>query len=288
MLEIIIFNVEHGQCIFFYPQSNPEYGMFIDCGNTPDFEPIDFLIKQNLIHHNGQKYVLGNLTLTNYDHDHFSGIPHLRSKAHIWTIQFAKNLNSQEIIAQKPQITDALKHICDLKENYTFSPVTGFTPPYVKEAFSLTKSHLSRQEATINNLSQMAFVEYGGNVICIAGDLEKNAWEILLKNNVSIKEWLARTDVLIAAHHGRENGYAEEIFDHCFPECVVISDKTIMHGTQEGMSQTYSNHVLGDGVVLLSGDPSQKRKVLTTRSDGNIWIRFGNNGIREYRTFSAT
>ncbi len=139
MLEIIIFNVEHGQSIFFYPRNNPEYGMFIDCGNTPNFEPTDFLIKQNLIHHDGQKYVLGNLTLTNYDHDHFSGISYLRSKTHIWSIQFADNLSSQEIIAQKPIITNALKDICDLKETYTVRPVPGFAPPYTKNLFSLAK-----------------------------------------------------------------------------------------------------------------------------------------------------
>ena len=285
MLDIIVFNVEHGQSIFFFPQNTSKYGMLVDCGNTPEFEPVDFLIKQKLLHHDGQQYVLGQLTLTNYDQDHFSGLPYLRSKAHIKTIRFAKNLTSPEIKAQKPVVTDALEHVCFLQDTYTSPVPPDFLPPYQMATFSLTKSYLNGEEPTTNNLSQMVFVEYGGSVICIAGDLEKGAWEKLIAAYPAVTLWLARTNVLVAAHHGRDNGYADEIFGHCSPECVVISDKQIVHGTQEGMSQAYANRVQGDGVSLLSSRSPDKRKVLTTRSDGHIWVRFTDGGTREYRKF---
>src|ERR1035438_3945997 len=161
MLDIIVFNVEHGQSIFFYPRNNPAYGMLVDCGNTQYFEPIDYLLKLNWLPHDGQQYVLGDLTLTNYDHDHFSGLPYLRSKAHIKAIHFAKNLTSQEIKAQKPMITDALNHVCFLQETYN-SPLQNHLPPYTKTVFALTKAHLNGEKPTTNNLSQIVFVEYGG------------------------------------------------------------------------------------------------------------------------------
>jgi beta-lactamase superfamily II metal-dependent hydrolase len=285
MLDIIIFNVEQGQSIFVYPRTSPQYGMLIDCGNTPSFEPIDFLIEKKLLHHDGQQHVLGEFILTNYDQDHFSGLPYFRKKAHVKSIRFAKNLASAEIKAQKPTITQALEHVCYLQDTYT-GTVVEYTPPFVAQAYSLTKSQLNGASPTTNNLSQIVFVEYGGSVICIAGDLEAGAWAQLIAVKTAVKDWLKRTNVLVAAHHGRENGYAEEIFDECSPECVIISDKQIVHGTQEGMSQAYANRVRGNGVRLLSGQSPDARKVLTTRKDGHIWIRFNTDGTREYRTFA--
>lgn len=268
MLDTIIFNVEHGQSIFFYPREHPEYGMFVDCGNTSSLEPIDFLIKQNLLHHDGTRHVLGNLTLTNYDHDHFSGLPYIRQKAHIWTIQFAKNFSSEELKSLKPEITTALSHICYLKDTYTADAV-AFKPPYVKAAFHLEQHHFPNGESTTNNLSQVVFVEFAGSVICICGDLEAEGWELLLQRQDFVG-WLKKTNILVTAHHGRESGYAEEIFEHCRPECVIVSDKAMVHGTQEGMCQTYANHVAGNGVLLLDQRSLTGRKVLTTRSDGHI------------------
>lgn len=141
------------------------------------------------------------------------------------------------------------------------------------------------KECDTNNLSQIVFVKYGGSVICISGDVEKDGWEQLLAKE-DFKTWLAATNVFVAAHHGRENGYAEEIFEFCFPECIIFSDKRMVHGTQEGMVQAYENHVKGNGVFLREPKNLDPRKVLTTRKDGHIWLRFNSSGTREYRTFA--
>lgn len=94
MMNIFIFNVGLGECIFFYPRTHPSYAMMVDCGNTTTFEPVDFLIEKNFLTFNStiKKYVLSNLTMTNYDQDHFSGLPYLRSKVIIETTNFMKNL----------------------------------------------------------------------------------------------------------------------------------------------------------------------------------------------------
>jgi hypothetical protein len=54
---------------------------------------------------------------------------------------------------------------------------------------------------------------------------------------------LANTDILVASHHGRENGYCREVFDYCHPQAVVMSDKSIVHDTQL-MAQVYHNAVI--------------------------------------------
>lgn len=282
MMDVVIFNVEMGQSIFFYPHDYPEYGMLVDCGNTQNFDPIDILISGEYVHHDGRRYVLGNLTLTNYDHDHFSGIPNLSEKVHIDTIRFPKNISEEQLYGIKPEKTRALDLVCHYKRTYTGS-AAHHQPPYIVKTFYLEQHHFFQgQEITTNNLSQVVFVEYLGTTFCVSGDLEEAGWELMLQKQ-DFQDWLSKTDVFIAAHHGRENGYAEEIFEHCFPECVIISDKRVAHGTQEGMSQAYGEHVLGDGVYL-NGDFQNPRKVLTTRSDGNILIRIGGDGSRAYKS----
>jgi beta-lactamase superfamily II metal-dependent hydrolase len=284
MMDVIVFNVEHGQSIFFYPRSQPQYGMFVDCGNTQDFNPVDQVIEWNLIPENAGSRVLGNLVITNYDHDHFSGLPYLMSKVGISTVRLAKNISSQELFNTKPIRTEALEKVCHLKDTYT-ADATFHLPPYKVATFSLPRTCFPNGECDTNNLSQVVFVEYGGSVICIGGDLEADGWvQMLLQPGFT--DWLRRTNVFVAAHHGRENGHAEEIFEHCTPECVILSDKRIVHGTQEGMASAYASRVTGDGVYLANQRSLTPRKVLTTRSDGHIWVCLENTGARIYRNIA--
>lgn len=283
ILEILIFNVGQAQSIFFYPRSHPEYGMFVDCASGEDYDPIDFLIKQRFIHRTGNTNILSNLTLTNYDHDHFSGLPKLRQNVFIQTVSLPQNISSAELKNIKPEITDALEHVCYLKDTY-ISPAPYHTPPYNKYLYSLTQGELDTGEINTNHLSQLVFIEYGGSKICIGGDLEKTpAWEKILQKP-EIQNHLKTTNVFVASHHGHENGYHEDIFLHCInPDCIVISDKDIMYDTQDSMASTYAQHVI-TGVDFNGATPP--RKVITTRSDGHILISFNINGSRTYRSFS--
>lgn len=282
ILEILIFNVGQAQCIFFYPRSHPEYGMFVDCAESDEVKPLDFLIKQNLIHWNpiNKRYELGNFTVTNYDQDHFSGLPQIRERIHIKTVLLPKNISSQELKTIKEEVTDALSHICDLKDTYIHDAI-DHEPPYIVHSYSLEQGDLESGEIDTNHLSQIVFVEYGGSKICICGDLTKAAWAKLLQRQ-DIQNHLRSTNILIAAHHGHEDGYYEDIFSHCInPDCVVISDKDIMYDTQNGMASIYAQHV-PIGVSFNNINPP--RKVLTTRSDGHLWIRFYANGVRAYHS----
>lgn len=277
--DILIFDVELGQCIFVYPHSNPEYGMLVDCGNTQEFEPIDFLISKGYINNN----TLSNLTLTNYDQDHFSGIQYLRNKVAITTVSFSPNLTSAEIKGLKEEpYTEALNHVCYIKDTY-INPAPSHTPPFIKQAFYLEKEHLDTHDT--NNLSQVVFVEHYGSVICISGDLEEKGWNALFEKQPGIKDWLMKTDIFVASHHGRDNGYYPEIFLHCKPECIVISDKGIVHDTQKDMASVYGQYVNGDGIAL-NNNSASKRKVITTRDDGHIYIQLFPGGAKVYSNFS--
>ena len=275
MLNIVVFNVKDGQSILVYPENNPEHVRLIDCHESDEFSPIDFIVGADLLpsHHSG-KYFLGNLTLTNYDHDHFSGLPKLVKHVHIDTVTLAKNIEAHELLRIKPEKTKALETLVDIKNRYNIPAERNFNYNFAR--FHLDKEDFDTENINTNHLSQLVFVEYGGSTLCVAGDLERPAWEKMLQK-IGVQKWLAKTDVMIAPHHGRDNGYHEGIFDYATPEVIVISDKPLMYGTQDQMTKKYAQHASG----INFGD--EIRNVLTTRNDGHILISFSPLGDRSYQ-----
>ncbi|HNX88457.1 MAG TPA: hypothetical protein PK664_02460 [Paludibacteraceae bacterium] len=287
MLDIIIFNVELGQCIFFYPRPDKkEFGLMVDCGNTPNFEPIDKLIEWNLLPKKSDernlKYLLKSLTLTNYDQDHFSGLPYLQKKVEIETTRFPKNISSTDLRKIKDEITEPIEAVIKIIDN-AGKGITLDTP-YEKRCFHLEQDDFPDEDIDTNKLSQIVFVTFKDVRICIPGDLTSDAWEKILKK-ANVIDYLKGTKIFIASHHGREDGFNENVFKYCKPEVIILSDKDIIHKTQEGQTQTYAGMVQGNGIIL-NGKTGQPRKVLTTRSDKHIWIRIEDNGARTYKTIT--
>ena len=107
-----------------------------------------------------------------------------------------------------------------------------------------------------NNLSKVTFLRCRGINIVFPGDLEKPGWRELLKNSSFCSE-LETVNLFVASHHGRESGYCSEIFDHCSPDIIIISDTSIQYETQE---VDYRKHATG----IRWADGTMKY-VLTTR-----------------------
>lgn len=270
----IIYNVKLGQCIGVLPHDQRDYAMMVDCGHDDDFQPIDdfgeFLPKTG-----GQqpKPLLRSLVLTNYDHDHFSGLPNLYTSAKIKSVLLPKNLSMDEIRALKSQSTEALDTLEHIRTTYT-GDVTDYAPPFTRKVFSLTQAELAKAKIPVetNHLSQMVFVKYGETTFCIPGDLENRSWELML-TKADVQTWLEQTNILIAPHHGRENGYHADIFDYCQPACVILSDKPIVHETQKDMAALYASHVRGNGITYTPATgKAVRRKTLTTRNDGHVIV----------------
>ncbi|MDA8119207.1 MAG: hypothetical protein M0Z85_03965 [Gammaproteobacteria bacterium] len=283
MLDIVAFDVGMGQCVFFRPDENPtDYSMMVDCGHDGSFHPVDALLQWGWLPKNHKGLgELGNLTLTNYDHDHFDGLPYLLQVATLKTVNLAKNITVDELTWMKEEKTEALDELVRVRQRFTI-PASGYHPPYAKYVVSLTVDELWEAgiTATTNHLSQLVFVKTGGVGICVPGDLERPSWELMLQKPL-VQYCLRETQIFFASHHGRDNGYHEGIFQYCAPECVIMSDKSIVHGTQENMASRYGAHVYGDGVVL--GKTGAPRKVITTRNDGHIWIRIDGQHDVQYR-----
>jgi beta-lactamase superfamily II metal-dependent hydrolase len=151
--------------------------------------------------------------------------------------------------------------LIEMLGSYT-SPVTN-PPDYGYLQYEIFFNHYPLFQDT-NNLSQVLFLEYPGVSMIFPGDLEKAGWKSLLRN-VSFRERLAKVNIFVASHHGRESGYLENIFEYCEPNIVIISDEAKQYETQE---MDYGFHAKG-----VPWDSGGARFVLTTRNDGMISIK---------------
>jgi len=284
-LHLIFYSVGLGQCIAVIPDQQREYCAMIDCGHDGDFHPIDDLVQYLPGAGTGGLQPLHNLTVTNYDHDHFSGLPYLKKNCALQTVTMPNNISMPQLLRMKSETTEALHVLGAIRDSYN-APADGYTPPYTQTTFSLTQEELHQAGIPIqtNHLSQVVFIEYGDQTVCIPGDLEARSWELMLQKP-AVRILLRLATVFVASHHGRENGYHAGVFDYCNPDCIIISDKYIVHGTQEDMSALYAKHV-DEGVSYMprTGNPVI-RKVLTTRNDGHLLLTISAEGEKTFQAY---
>lgn len=264
LFELYVFDVWLWQSIFFRPILHENYNLMIDAGHIENKHPIDYILNQRIIPVDEDRYYyIGNLVITNYDHDHYSWLPYLIEKVKIKHTNLIKSIDSTLLDNHKPEKTEALQCLVDIKNTYIYDAPSR-NPPY--QIFTKYLYPWETWNWDFNNLSQITFIEYMDFTICIPWDLEKPWWELMLKYP-EVTSRLKNTQIFFASHHWRENGYVKEIFDHCNPNLIIISDKEIVHSTQEKSSDVYRKHVIWDGITF---DTQTNRKVVSTRSDGSF------------------
>jgi beta-lactamase superfamily II metal-dependent hydrolase len=251
-----ILSVGHGFCA--YIETDNKNLVMFDCGaNTdPEFHPAIYL------HRRGQRST-ERLFITNYDQDHISDLPNVQKYISAKILHRNESISSEQLRRLKLQggpITAAMEKLIEMMAGYT-GPITE-PPDLPRFDWNSFCHEYGAEFSDTNNTSLVTFVTAGALDIVIPGDLETAGWLSHLKNS-DFRAALSRVDVFIASHHGRESGYCREVFNHCKPSVVVISDGPKQFASQE-MVNIYATHASG---VQFNG---QHRKVLTTRSDGSI------------------
>ncbi len=254
-MRVHIFDVEHGECNVIETPTGKT--ILIGAGHNPttNWRPSSWFSQKKL--------PLTCVVLTNLDRDHLSDLPNFEPSLRPYVIRKNHNIDPDWLENKKieesgeihPGVETALHWI---KNVFTGSGVTI--------DYGIEKKHFTHAPSKFddtNNLSVVTFIAHGGIGIMFPGDLETAGWQEFLKDQDFV-DCLKRTNILIASHHGREGGYCEEIFDHCSPHTVIISDKPIVHDTQD--HDLYSQHCSGLDFGGIT------RKVLTTRNDGKITI----------------
>ncbi len=267
-MKIEIFNVEAGQCAMVHcPNRNT---VMIDAGHNTksNWRPSDHL----------KNRAIELLIISNYDEDHVSDLSELTLRRDkVKFVQLNDSVNAARLKSLKDKTGGMRKGVNTVYEwmkTATFSEKSADLGD-VKVAYYW--NDYGTFEDT-NNLSVVTFFHYGEFTILFPGDLATAGWEELLKDK-GFQDNLKKVDIFVASHHGREDGYCEEVFKYCKPTLVIISDGKIQYSTQEKSTGLYEKKALG--VTFRSGT---KRSVLTTRNDGNITIDVDSGGVWDLTT----
>lgn len=270
---LIIFNVDHGACaLLTMPAGQPGVSrrILIDCGHSTDYQGTPWQPGQWLKRH-GISYI-DLLICTNYDEDHASGAPSLVEHG----VSVGCILGNPTV---PPEVIEHLKSEDGMGNGIRIiaNSLAGRrqrgepqNPPVIPGVelrwFWNPWPHWNKE----NNLSLVAHLNILGFTFLFPGDMEKDGFCNMLKHE-AFAGLMRGIDVLVAAHHGRENGKCEAMFDYhdCAPALVVISDCAKKHQSQETV-QYYNSKARGIADFRGQGP----RYVLTTRSDDFILFRF--------------
>lgn len=248
-------NVGHGLCVSLSHDNGNV--MLWDCGQNDSDRPSGFLPAAGIRR-------IDRFFVTNYDEDHISDLPRLRSNLIISTLHRNTSISADQLRQLKLQsgpISVAMQSMLDMIQTYTAGPPVP-PPAFPGVRFAPFWNLYDSDVDDTNNISLVTFLHCGINRFIIPGDLERAGWQKLLSRD-DFRSELGSVNVFIASHHGRESGYCREVFDYCKPHVVVFSDSEVKHATQE-MASTYGSHAIG---VTFNG---QQRKVLSTRNDDSI------------------
>ncbi|MGQ9635921.1 MAG: ComEC/Rec2 family competence protein [Bryobacteraceae bacterium] len=249
-----VFDVGHGFCALL-TADNGNLVLF-DCGHSDSFRPSVHLAATDCT-------AVDALVITNFDHDHVSDLPNLLSILPVQTLYRNRTIPTAALVRLKLEgrpLSPGLQSALYLHNTYTADRAAPLDFAGVQIR---TYCNSYPVFTDTNNLSMATFLFYDSMGILVPGDLERPGWLELLKRP-EFRVDLARTQILVASHHGRESGFCAEAFACCSPDIVVISDEAKQYASQEN---TYSCRAKG-----LQWSDGSIRRVLTTRRDGHITV----------------
>ena len=269
-LRIVVHNVGHGQSIHAFTPSG--HVVVVDLGASNTFSPLAWLRQQTS--------VIDSLVITHPHGDHIDQILDLGSiEFTVRQLWRPKWLTSNEVrqanqVAYEAKVTRYL----EMSEKYSAAipPNERVGNPAVTGGVTISKyASEACGRSNINNHSGVVVFDYLGIKLLIPGDNEAASWQELLNTQAFVSA--AKTpDVLLASHHGRDSGYCAELFDDDEgigkPRLCMISDGRVQDTDATGR---YSYHSRGWTVHARSGSPSVQRFCVTTRKDGYIDIKVG-------------
>jgi len=264
---IDIHDVGHGACAVVTSSTGRK--IMIDAGycTAPFWFPS--------VYYYGQRMEM--LLAQNLDTDHVNNVEGVLRNLQIQSFRTNPSITAEAFLRMKAKhgLNDSLRQIHWLLERYSgnFSPL-----PDLDEVGLLAFFHRYGVFTETNDLSMPLFVSAHGFTILFSGDLEKAGWEAFLLNPY-FTAMLGRVRILVASHHGRENGCCDAVFEHCKPDVVIISDYEHRHVSQ-ATTGWYARRAWGipDYTVRQSGFLVPQRYVLTTRSDKNLQIQVRSDG----------
>jgi beta-lactamase superfamily II metal-dependent hydrolase len=259
-MRVVIHNVGHGSCVSFLHDNGNS--MVWDCGHIEENRPSVFLPYWGI-------HRISRFFITNFDQDHISDFPNLLAKIPIEVVHTNTYVGSALLEAIKKesgpitaQMRSVINYLGDLEAAGAKPPLVP--PDFPGVEFTVYCHPYSPNHSTTNDLSLVTIANCNGVKFVVAGDMSEKGWgDLLLRRDFVLA--ISDCALFIASHHGRKDGYSEEIMRLVNPDVVVISDSNIKHATQE-MTNIYARHASG---INYGG---RVRSVLSTRNDGDIHL----------------
>ena len=275
-LDIVVYNVERGNAIWV---SLPDgKNLMFDIGRRENFSPLYDMWQK------GVRYLDG-LIITHPHTDHVNDIASLKRFYGVQNIgEFlrASHIPSSEIYARNKDQDLSFEYI---QFASCFKDSIG-SHGYVTWDIGGVHLDIFRPHgcatSNLNNHSLVSFVSYNGCKVLIPGDCETAGWNELLENRGFLKV-VYDTKIFVAPHHGLASAYSAELMSQFSPEVCLVSEG---HVTDTDICGYYSKKSSGHHVSI-KGRPEEIRCVITTRNDGNIWIRVFGNPYRSSYTIST-
>lgn len=265
-----IFDVGHGQCILFITPNRRV--VLIDCADNviTGEHPADALLARGIRH-------VDALVISNFDEDHVRGLPGLLARritlGQVWPNWRVTPAVVRRLKNDLGSGTDFLLWMLERGWGSTCaSPDAPWLGCEIFATWALAAENYAPSFVDTNRLSLVTEIKVAGIGILVGGDMPAIGWRILMQYP-RFRAAVATTDVLIAPHHGREDGCCDELFGFGWrPQVVIMSDERQGHGSQD-TGQYYRQRSLG----LRFGD-GQVRHVLGTDRHGTIAFTFPDFG----------
>lgn len=257
------------------------YSMMIDCGcnqekNNPVdifFSNLNWLQSKDYVTYSGVHYKLALLHITHPDDDHVRNAERVRKELTPYLV----HRNNCSLFSDSDSINQDYKKYIDSIYNGNDPEIVNYGLD-ANEVFCIpfeeVQTNVKLNKKVRNNSSILRYIKYNGYRILFAGDLEKDGWEWLCNNDLRLirlmKEGL---DILIAPHHGHISGFPKSLFDLTGNvRCVIHSKDSEANKDGTDVSSQYGDYFDGIEYKALSDNRFYKGKVLTTRSNGNIFL----------------
>ena len=260
-LRFITWNVQHGSAAHISTPNNKQIAIDLGAG---EFSPMRHI-------QGGGINQLDEVIITHPHLDHIDDILNLPSPQSLVRPQ---HLTENDIWAgnkkASAEVQNKIRKYCELNKKFTnpVDPRLNPEDPANNGGVTIQRFHPDQCPTTnLNNHSVVTIISYGTVKILSPGDNEACSWEELLKMP-SFKQAIAGTNILIAAHHGRESGFHKDLFNYISPLITIVSDG---RAQDTNASSRYSAVSNGRDVKKRSGG-REKRHCLTTRSDGHIEV----------------
>ncbi len=280
-LDIIIFDVEHGNCAFV--QSHLGESLLLDCGNKDNFSPAEFIYKQGWTNPHGIETVV----ISHHDNDHIADykntVNYLNPKVYYNNLIPLNSIEKESNYQIGDCKHEYIKHR-KILEPCGLHIYSGIEIDFFQNNY---KDPIDKN-LDINYHSVVSFIKYGNTTICFPGDITNEGLIDLLSNNKNKKflNKMIETNIFITPHHGRMSKEEEAnneiltiLLKNMNPDIIISSDKKIDSTNENTVATDYYNK-FSKGVIFDSGTQSETlRKVLTTRQDNTIHISVNTNGF---------